>query len=66
MLNKVEQKKVTDLVCQTKELIYREMEHAKVTEKGAADFVTNVDVAVQDFLTGELHALFPEIEMKSR
>ncbi len=63
MLNKVEQKKVTDLVFQTKELIYREMEHANVTEKGAADFVTNVDVAVQDFLTGELHALFPEIEM---
>ena len=44
MLNAAEQKKVIDLVYQTKELIFREMEHAKVTEKGAADFVTNVDV----------------------
>lgn len=63
MLNKEEQKKVIDLVYQTKELIFHEMEHAKVTEKGAADFVTNVDVAVQEFLTKELNEAFPEINM---
>lgn len=63
MLNIVEQKKVIDLVYQTKELIFHELENAKVTEKGAADFVTNVDVAVQEFLTKELKAEFPEIDM---
>lgn len=63
MLTKDEQKQVINLVYQTKELIFHEMEHAKVTEKGAADFVTNVDLAVQEFLTRELHVLFPEIEM---
>ena len=63
MLNREEQKKVIELVCQAKELIFREMENAKVTEKGAADFVTNVDVAVQDYLTKELKEAFPEIEM---
>lgn len=63
MLNAAEQKKVIDLVYQTKDLIFREMEHAKVTEKGAADFVTNVDVAVQEFLTKELKEAFPEIDM---
>ena len=63
MLNKEQQTQVIDLIYKTKELIFREKENAKVTEKGAADFVTNVDVAVQDFLTKELRLLFPEIEM---
>ena len=37
------QNKVIELVKQTKPLIFQEMTHEKVTEKGAADYVTNVD-----------------------
>lgn len=63
MLNDTEIKMVLDLVRQTRELIYREMESAKVTVKGAADYVTNVDFAVQEFLKAELGRLFPQIPM---
>lgn len=63
MLKETEVEKVLDLVKQTRELIYREMETAKVTVKGAADYVTNVDFAVQEFLKTELGKLFPEIRM---
>ena len=48
------QNKVIELVKQTKPLIFQEMTHEKVTEKGAADYVTNVDVAVQNFLKDAL------------
>lgn len=63
MLKDIEVKMVLDLVRQTRELIYREMENAKVTVKGAADYVTNVDFAVQEFLKTELGRLFPDIRM---
>lgn len=63
MINIEQKNQVIELVYKTKELIFREKENAKVTEKGAADFVTNVDVAVQDFLTKELYEMFPEIGM---
>ena len=45
-MNKENQSKIIELVRQTKPLIFQEMTHEKVTEKGAADYVTNVDVAV--------------------
>lgn len=63
MLKEAEQKQVLDLVRRTKELIFRELEAARVTVKGAADYVTNVDFAVQNFLKAELEKRFPEIEM---
>lgn len=63
MLNENEQKEVIALVKKTKDLIFREMEAAKVTVKGAADYVTNVDFAVQEFLKKELDVLFPDIRM---
>ena len=63
MLNEHEQKEVISLVKKTKDLIFREMEAAKVTVKGAADYVTNVDFAVQEFLKKELDVLFPDIRM---
>lgn len=63
MLTSAQQKNVIDLVKGTKSLIYREMEAAKVTVKGAANYVTNVDFAVQDYLTKELSKSFPEILM---
>lgn len=39
------------------------MTHEKVTEKGAADYVTNVDVAVQNFLKDALAKEFPDIAL---
>ena len=49
-MNKENQAKIIELVKQAKPLILQEMTHEKVTEKGAADYVTNVDVAVQNYL----------------
>ena len=46
-MNKENQARIIELVKQAKPLILQEMTHEKVTEKGAADYVTNVDVAVQ-------------------
>ncbi len=57
------QNKVIELVKQTKPLIFQEMTHEKVTEKGAADYVTNVDVAVQNFLKDALAKEFPDIAL---
>lgn len=65
MLNQEEQKEVISLVKKTRELIYRELETAKVTEKGAANYVTNVDFAVQDFIKQELSQRFPDIRLIS-
>lgn len=63
MLNRKEQERVLELVKGTKELILRELENARVTEKGAADYVTNVDLAVQEYLRQELGRDFPDIAM---
>ena len=44
------EKEIIELVHSTKSIIYnKEMAHA-VTVKGAADYVTKVDVAVQEYL----------------
>ena len=48
-MNKENQSKIIELVRQTKPLIFQEMTHEKVTEKGAADYVTNVDVAAVSY-----------------
>lgn len=63
MLNQKEQEIVLSLIKETKALIFREMEAAKVTVKGAADYVTNVDFAVQEFLRKELAEAFPAIRL---
>ena len=42
-MNKENQARIIELVKQAKPLILQEMAHEKVTEKGAADYVTNVD-----------------------
>ncbi|WP_230398462.1 inositol monophosphatase family protein [Novisyntrophococcus fermenticellae] len=63
MLNRQEQENVIQIVLQTKDLIYKELETAKVKRKGAADYVTNVDVAVQNYILNELHKLYPGIDM---
>ena len=63
MLNAEEQIEVLALVSSTKNLILSEQEKAEVTVKGAADYVTNVDVAVQEFLKRELAERFPDVRM---
>lgn len=53
--------KVIELVHSTRKIILNEeMAHA-VTVKGAADYVTKVDVAVQEYLRKELFSLAPDI-----
>lgn len=48
------EKEIIELVHSTKSIIYnKEMAH-EVTVKGAADYVTKVDVAVQKYLRKEL------------
>ena len=63
MISAEEQKKVADLVKQTKDLILKEMDEEEVMIKGAANYVTNVDLAVQNFLKEELGKVFPEISL---
>ena len=62
-MNKENQARIIELVKQAKPLILQEMTHEKVTEKGAADYVTNVDVAVQNYLKEALEKEFPEIRL---
>lgn len=63
MLDQRQQEQVLALVKSTKKLIFRELESARVSVKGRADYVTNVDFAVQDYLQTELGKLFPEVAM---
>ena len=63
MIEAQQQKKVIELVRQTKDLILREMQKEEVMVKGAANYVTNVDLAVQNFLKEELGKAFPEIPL---
>ena len=65
-MNKENQAKIIELVKQAKPLILQEMAHEKVTEKGVADYVTNVDVAVQNYLKEALGKEFPDIRTDCR
>ncbi len=59
------QEQLIDLVHSTRPIIFnQEMAHA-VTVKGAADYVTKVDFAVQEYLRGELWKLAPDILLLS-
>jgi len=52
---------IIDLVHSTRNIIFNEeMAHA-VTVKGAADYVTKVDVAVQEYMRKELARLTPDV-----
>ena len=63
MISAEEQKQVLFLVRQTKDLILKEMKNEEVMVKGAANYVTNVDLAVQNFLNEELGKAFPDIAL---
>ena len=55
------EKEIIELLHSTKSIIYnKELAHA-VTVKGAADYVTKVDVAVQEYLRKELAARTPDV-----
>lgn len=54
--------KIIRLVRKTKEIIKNREMAAQVKEKGIADYVTQVDIAVQNFLEKELFALAPDIQ----
>lgn len=55
-------KKIIRLVTETKELVKNREMAAHVKEKGVADYVTQVDIAVQDFLKKELFILAPNVQ----
>lgn len=63
MLNKKEQQEILSLVQSTKPLIFAELKDEHVTVKGAADYVTNVDFAVQEYMKAELKKRFSEIPL---
>lgn len=54
--------KIINLVTKTQGFIKNCEMAAHVREKGLADYVTQVDIAVQNFLKRELFALAPDIE----
>ncbi len=54
--------KIISLVTKTQGLIKNREMAAHVKEKGLADYVTQVDIAVQNFLKKELFALAPDIQ----
>jgi myo-inositol-1(or 4)-monophosphatase len=61
MHDTIDTDKIIALVKATDRIIFDEDAAADVTVKGAADYVTKVDVGVQAFLQKELAALYPEI-----
>jgi len=54
--------KVIDLVKQTKQFVENREMAGDVTVKGLADYVTKVDVGIQNFLREKLSELAPEIQ----
>ena len=54
--------RIISLVKETKGIITNREMAAHVKEKGVADYVTQVDVAIQDFLKNELYIFAPDIQ----
>lgn len=54
--------KVTELVLAAKELVLNSKQAEQITVKGLADYVTQVDISVQNFLVGSLSQLDPDIQ----
>ena len=54
--------KIISLVTKTQGLIKNREMAAHVEEKGLADYVTQVDIAVQNFLKKELFVFAPDIQ----
>lgn len=57
----MEYSKIIDLVKQTKTIIFDENLRKEVELKGEADFVTEIDFRVSNFLKNELYKLYPTV-----
>ncbi len=53
--------RIIDLVKETKEIIMNRETASRVKEKGTTDYVTQTDIAVQNFLKERLNALAPDV-----
>lgn len=60
-IDKIDIAKVVNLVKETDRIVFDDEAAASVTVKGAADYVTKVDMGVQEFLKKELARLYPDI-----
>lgn len=61
-INKMNIQHIINLVRETKEIITNRELAAQVKEKGVADYVTQVDIAVQNFMRRSLYTLAPDIQ----
>lgn len=57
--------KLIELIKETKRIALDRSSASAVTEKGLADFVTKVDMGVQEFLRPRLNALYPDVQFMS-
>ncbi len=55
-------KNVIDLVKSTKEIVFSEEKLSAIKEKGYADFVTGVDLAVEGYIKDKLSEMYPDIQ----
>ena len=62
-VDKMDFNKVIELVHSTKDLIFDDSLRAQITEKGLADYVTQVDLRIQEYLTRKLAEEFPDVVM---
>jgi len=58
-------REIIELVRSTKPMILHDSLTLEVTKKGSADFVTQVDFKVQDYITGELKKRYPDFQVMS-
>lgn len=59
---KIQTEKIIEIVTKTKPLFMNREQSSKIREKGLADFVTQVDIQVQEQVQEELSRLYPEIQ----
>lgn len=53
---------VIDLVKSTKEIVFSEEKLSQIKTKGYADFVTGVDLAVEEYIKGRLSEMYPDVQ----
>lgn len=57
--------KLIELIKELKDIVLDRASAREVTVKGVADFVTSVDMSVQEFLYPRLKALYPDVQFMS-
>jgi len=58
-------REIIGLVHSTRPMILNGSQSLEVTKKGPADFVTQVDFMVQDYIAGELKKQYPDVQIMS-